>query len=156
MVKATTVETIVTLLNTNSRAVLRGLVVLFGEQTKDEREHEDTKHSNRRGFRADHAKRGSVIAKKVLREERLSELEFTWARDVLRRYRWQLLIAAAKKALQTHRPDLMDMWEEVRTREVEMDCAFVLDDALQELGFPDGVNVMKFHRMPLKRVAGTV
>jgi hypothetical protein len=48
----------------------------------------------------------------------------------------------------------MVMWEQVRSRKVEMDEAYVLDDALQELGFPDGVNVMKFHRMPLKRVAG--
>ena len=157
MVKASniTIVSIVNLINTNDRAVVRGLVVLFGEQTLDEQKAEDTRHTNRRGFRADHASYGSKYAKKALRGEALTEKEVAWGRRTLVRYRWQLLIAAAKKALQTHRPELLPMWEAVRSRSVEMDCAFVLDDALQELGFPDGVNVMKFHRMPLKRVAGT-
>jgi hypothetical protein len=154
MATGTTVETIVTLINTDHRAVYRGIVVLFAEQTADEQRHEDTKHLNRRGFRADHAKRGSMLAKKIARKELLTPEEFLWARDVLYRYRWQLLIAAAKKAVGQKDPGLLPLFELVRTRNIQDAEEEVLDDTLQELGFPDGVNVMKFHRVPLNRKAG--
>jgi D-alanyl-D-alanine carboxypeptidase len=156
MATGTTVETIVNLINTNHNAVYRAIVVLFAEQTSDEQRHEDTKHLNRRGFRADHAKRGSMLAKKIARKELLTPEEFIWAREVLRRYRWQLLIAAAQKSIAQSRPELLPLFELVRTRSIQDAEEEVLDDTLQELGFPDGVNVMKFHRVPLKRKAGTV
>jgi hypothetical protein len=154
MATGTTIATIVNLINTDHRAVHRGIVVLFAEQTADEQKHEDTKHLNRRGFRADHAKRGSMLAKKIAKQERLSPDEFLWARDILFRYRWQLLIAAAKKAIAVNHADLLPMFELVRTRNISGAEEEVLDDTLQMLGFPDGVNVMKFHRVPLNRKAG--
>ena len=154
MATGTTVETIVNLINTDHRAVYRGIIVLFSEQTADEQRHEDTKHLNRRGFRADHAKSGSMLAKKIARREPLSDTEFLWARSILYRYRWQLLIAAAKKAVAQKDPSLLPLFELVRTRNIQEAEEEVLDDTLQELGFPDGVNVMKFHRVPLKRKAG--
>lgn len=156
MATGTTVHTIVNLINSNPHAVTRGIMVLFAEQTADEQRHEDTKHLNRRGFRADHAKHGSMLAKKIARKEHLSDAEFFWARGVLYRYRWQLLIAAAKKAVAVNHADLLPMFELVRTRNIQAAEEEVLDDVLQTLGFPDGVNVMKFHRVPLNRKAGRV
>jgi hypothetical protein len=60
------------------------------------------------------------------------------------------------KSLAQSRPELLPLFELVRTRSIQDAEEEVLDDTLQELGFPDGVNVMKFHRVPLKRKAGTV
>ena len=57
-----TVEQIMTLLETNDRAVGRALVVLRNRQTADEQISETTKHHNNRGFRPCHARMGTSMA----------------------------------------------------------------------------------------------
>ena len=49
-------------LNRDPRAVVRAIDVLFGRQTEDEQNVRQTIHTNERGFRQNHAKRGSELA----------------------------------------------------------------------------------------------
>lgn len=54
--------TVAELLMSNDRAVGRALVVLRNRQTYDERQTEQTRHLNGRGFRPAHAKKGTSMA----------------------------------------------------------------------------------------------
>lgn len=61
-----TKESIQALLDRNPAAVERALVVLFGNQTRDEQSTDSTHHYNQVGFSAFHAKSGSKYAKWVM------------------------------------------------------------------------------------------
>lgn len=56
-------ESIIELLSTNDKAVIRAIVVLNECQTADERIAESTKYQNGQGFTAAHARMGSSMAK---------------------------------------------------------------------------------------------
>jgi hypothetical protein len=56
-------DSIVKLLQTNSKAVARALVLLNKRQTSDEQASENTRYLNGRGFRPCHARMGSSMAK---------------------------------------------------------------------------------------------
>jgi hypothetical protein len=62
-----TKERIQHLLNTNDLAVERALVTIYDRQTQDEKQDSDVKHDNQRGFRANHASKGSYYARIVLK-----------------------------------------------------------------------------------------
>jgi len=79
---AITDETIARALKTSNKAVVKGILHLFGWQTEDERESHDTRWKNDRGFRVNHAKRGSELAEKVCKGESLSMLELADAREI--------------------------------------------------------------------------
>jgi transcription initiation factor IIE alpha subunit len=49
-----TKENILNLLRTNDKAIGRALVVLYNNQTFDEKEHQDVKYHNNKGFRPLH------------------------------------------------------------------------------------------------------
>ena len=58
-----TKESIVQLLKTNDKAVARALLILTARQTSDEQAMEGTKYVNGKGFRPQHAKMGTSMAK---------------------------------------------------------------------------------------------
>ena len=71
---------IVKLLETNDKAVCRALVVLHNRQTEIEKIAEATHVHNNRGFRANHAKKGSSMAKFYLRNGYLSPAQIAYWR----------------------------------------------------------------------------
>ena len=71
---------IVKLLETNDKAICRALVVLHNRQTTNEQITETTQLHNDRGFRANHAKMGSGMAKFYLRNNYLSEKQIAYWR----------------------------------------------------------------------------
>lgn len=75
-----TKEKIVTLLETNDKAVGRALLRLAELQTADEIVSEDTKHKNGRGFRPCHAKMGTSMAKFYERAGYLSPKQINYWR----------------------------------------------------------------------------
>ena len=95
---------IVELLMTNDRAVSRALVVLNNRQTSDERQSETTRHQNKRGFSAAHAKRGTSMANWFSRTGFLTPKQIAWWRASARgtpriaMYAEQLLEEAVAKA----------------------------------------------------------
>ena len=52
-------DSIVKLLETNDKAIIRALVVLNQYQTADEQVSEDTRHRNGQGFKPCHARMGT-------------------------------------------------------------------------------------------------
>ena len=69
-------------LATDDGMVLRALTVLFERQTLDEKEVEETKWLNARGFNKWSARQGTYLARKVRYGEDLTQDEINWARGV--------------------------------------------------------------------------
>lgn len=95
---------IVELLLNNDRALARALVVLNNRQTADERVSEQTKYTNKRGFSAAHAKRGTSMANFYTRTGFLTPKQMAWWRAPVNgipritMYAGQLLEEAEAKA----------------------------------------------------------
>lgn len=86
------------LLHANDRAVERAMVAIYDRQTLDEKATSDTKHRNGRGFRANHASKGSYYARWVLGGRRLTGHHLENARKIALHYVRQLTeIANAKE-----------------------------------------------------------
>lgn len=81
---------IIHLLNTNPRAVERGILRLWERQTADEMAADKTKHSNGVGFNATDAKLGSYMAKWVKSGKPLSGKYAVAAKAMCIRYSGQL------------------------------------------------------------------
>jgi hypothetical protein len=99
--EATTMITesqIVTLLNSNPKAVERAMIVIYDRQTVDEKASSTTRHSNNRGFSACTDKRGSYFARWVLSGRSLTGHHLDKARKIALYHRKQLLEAAKEKA----------------------------------------------------------
>ena len=86
------------LLRENDRAVERAMVAIYDRQTQDEKATSDTRHNNGRGFRANHASKGSYYARWVLGGRRLSGHHLENARKIALHYRKQLAAVANAKA----------------------------------------------------------
>lgn len=78
------------LLNENDRAVERAIVAIYDRQTQDEKATSDTRHVNHRGFRANHASKGSYYARWVLGGRRLTGFHLDNARTIVMHYHKQL------------------------------------------------------------------
>lgn len=85
------------LLRENDRAVERAMMALYARQTADEQVDGNTKHTNGRGFRANHASKGSYYARWCLRGNRLTGQYLDHAREIALHYVQQLLDEANKK-----------------------------------------------------------
>jgi hypothetical protein len=83
-------EKIVELLNSNPRAVERGIVRLYQRQTEDEQAGGLTRHLNGRGFNATDAKLGTYLAKWILDKKSLDKAWLDRARTMCVRYAGQL------------------------------------------------------------------
>lgn len=90
-------EFILDLLSRNDRAVERAIVVLFENQTADEQLSANTRHENGRGFRKNHARKGTYYAKWVLSGRKLTGEHLENARGMARLYVRQLVEAARVK-----------------------------------------------------------
>jgi hypothetical protein len=159
-------ESIATLLKDNDRAVEQAIITLFLHQTEDERNNNDTVHSNGRGFNYHDAKPGSYWAKWlgtiqqgddgqpifVRNGKRLTGKHIHNARLTVRKYRTQLYLIAAEKALKAafakeqatyaaigESPLALALWEQIHKEDLDPAGSAVLDDWLQEHGFSDGL-----------------
>ena len=88
-------------------AIGRALVHLFRRQTEDEQQSNDTRHTNRRGFTAGDARKGSITAKYYIKHRKLLDWQIEqWlkrdGRGVQRigKYYRQIAEEAARKAQQ--------------------------------------------------------
>lgn len=75
-----TKEAVQNLLATNDKAVGRALLVLFNNQTEDERATDQTRHSNRRGFTQADAPRMTSMAKFFKAKGYLTARQLAWLR----------------------------------------------------------------------------
>lgn len=89
---------IISLLHLNDRAVERAMIVLYNNQTEDERSAGATKHHNRKGFNSYDAKTGTYYAMWVLSGRKLSGFHLERARVISLKYVGQLAQAAKEKA----------------------------------------------------------
>ncbi len=76
-----TKQSIITLLQTDARAVARALIVLTERQTTDERNSEQTRHLNGRGFRPCHARMGTNMANFFKRQGYLTDRQVAYWRQ---------------------------------------------------------------------------
>jgi hypothetical protein len=89
-------EDIQDLLRTNDRAVVRALLFLYSQQTKDEQEVEATQHSNGRGFNGMDANFLSSLAKQYQQRKFLSRKQIGFVRQKLMKY-WRQLAERAEE-----------------------------------------------------------
>lgn len=92
-----TKDRIINLLKSNDRAVEKAIVAIYHRQTADEKATSDTKHTNHRGFRSNHASRGSYYARWVLSGRTLSGYHVEKAREIALHYHRQLSEIANEK-----------------------------------------------------------
>ena len=92
-----TKEKIQALIRTNPTAVERAIVAIYNRQTSDEKVTSNTRHTNHRGFRSNHAPRGSHYARWVLSGRHLSGYHLETARKIALRYHRQLCEIANEK-----------------------------------------------------------
>lgn len=88
--KKWSVEEIREMLDTNPKAVVRGVVVLFKLQTDEEQAADETRVHNKQGFNAFDAEILSSFAKQLLAGRTLSEKQFSIAKKKIRKYARQL------------------------------------------------------------------
>ena len=89
--KRWTKEEIARLIEKNDFAVEKAMLALYRRQTSDEQSSESTKHSNKKGFSAAHARRGSYYARWVQGGRRLTGRHLDNARSIASHYTQQLL-----------------------------------------------------------------
>lgn len=101
-----TKDKIAALLKSNDRAVEKAMVSLYDRQTQDEKRDSSTRHDNKRGFRANHASKGSYYARWVLGGRRLTGHHLANARSIALHYTQQLVDEAnAKETAKTRKID---------------------------------------------------
>ena len=93
---AITREKIESILDTSTVAVVKGILFLYERQTADEIGSRHTKYDNERGFRVNHARRGTELAEKVISGEILTVSELAEARDICKNYAGTQLLARAR------------------------------------------------------------
>ena len=92
-----TIERIRTLLHSSDKAVERAIVAIHERQTRDEQATSCTRHSNQRGFRANHASKGSYYARWIAKGRKLTGRHLDNARQIALQYTRQLLEVAQEK-----------------------------------------------------------
>lgn len=148
----TTEENIVALLQVNNDAVERAVLAIFARQTEDEKRIKETKHSNQMGFSSADARNGSYYAGWIKSNRKLSGKFLDKAREMMVKYRRQLLIVSVEKAIAKD-PILSNLWCRAKESRIEFgelrlddgDYA-VLDDALIEKGFTKGINLLLYFK----------
>lgn len=91
------IERVRSLLETNDKAVMRGLVAIYNNQTEFEKVAEATQEDNGIGFNAFDAVFLSSLAKQVINKNWLSVGQITIARKRIMKYAGQLAIIAERK-----------------------------------------------------------
>jgi hypothetical protein len=89
-------NTVIRALDASNVAPVKGILFLCERQTEDEQEAHDTKYKNERGFRVNHAKRGTELAEKVKRGESLSLEEIAECREICKAYAHTQLLDLAR------------------------------------------------------------
>ena len=89
---------ILALLETNNKAVERGILAIYENQTQSEKRAEKTIESNNIGFNGVDARLGTYYAKYLLSGKHLSGEHLNKARKLIRKYTGQLLDIAKGKA----------------------------------------------------------
>jgi hypothetical protein len=84
-------ERIVSLLQTNNRAVEKAIVAIYHRQTLDEQSTQETKHANGIGFTGAHARLGTYYARWILEGNCLTGKHLEKARAMSLHYTAQLL-----------------------------------------------------------------
>lgn len=123
-----TEQQIVTLLDTNPRAVERAIVAIYERQTADEKRVEHTRHDNSVGFRQNHAKRMSYYARLIISGRHLYPRQLELSRTWMKMYRRQLADIANKKVAAAVGRDLA--WTPVQSAAI----AEALSDECPESG----------------------
>jgi len=124
-----TEQQIVSLLDTNDRAVERAIVAIYERQTADEKQTEHTRHDNSVGFRQNHAKRMSYYARLIKSGRHLYPRQLELSRKWMLMYRRQLADIANKKEAQAMGQNIQ--WTPVQSAAI---AQALLDDECPESG----------------------
>ena len=81
---------VLTLIRTSDLMVRRSLVVLYRQQTFEERQDGSTIERNEAGFNAWDAKHGTQLAEMIVNNHKLGHEQYTYARRILKKYANQL------------------------------------------------------------------
>jgi hypothetical protein len=91
-------------LQTNQDWLERGILAIDARQTEDERQQDQTKHLNGRGWTYGDARRGSYYARWIRSGRRLNGRHVFIAQRMMRKYAGQLLRVAEEKAALAQKP----------------------------------------------------
>ncbi len=97
-----TKESIVELLNTSDRAVVRAVVAIYKMQTEDEKSQGVTTHHNSVGFSSTDAEFLTGIAKSALEYDGLTTKQLEITRKKIKKY-WKQLLNLAASSTVPHR-----------------------------------------------------
>lgn len=93
-----TKEIILNKLATDQKWLERGVLAIYKRQTEDEKQSEQTSHSNGRGFAGCDARRGTRMAQWLIKGYHLDGKHLEKARKMMPKYAGQLLIVALERA----------------------------------------------------------
>lgn len=87
------------LLKTNNKALFKAIMLIYGSQTEEEKRTNKSVEDNKSGFSKIDAKDLSIIARKIKREETLTEGELAKSRNKMPKY-WKQLMVISKRNMQ--------------------------------------------------------
>lgn len=87
------------LLKTNNKALFKAIVLIYDSQTEEEKRANESVEDNKLGFSKIDAKDLSAIARKIKREETLTEGELAKSRNKMPKY-WKQLMVISKRNMQ--------------------------------------------------------
>lgn len=87
------------LLKTNNKALFKAIVLVYDSQTEEEKRTNESVEENKIGFSKIDAKELSAIARKIKREEILTEGELAKSRNKMPKY-WKQLMVISKRNMQ--------------------------------------------------------
>ena len=87
------------LLKTNNKALLKAIVLIYDSQTEEEKRTNESVEDNKLGFSKIDAKDLSTVARKIKREEVLTESELAKSRNKMPKY-WKQLMIISKRNMQ--------------------------------------------------------
>lgn len=87
------------LLKTNNKALFKAIVLIYDSQTEEEKRTNESVEDNKLGFSKIDAKDLSTIARKIKREEALTEGELAKSKNKMPKY-WKQLMVISKRNMQ--------------------------------------------------------
>ena len=111
------------LLKTNNRALLKAIILIYNNQTFEEKVRGMTIESNKSGFGIVDADEMGKIAKKIKSGQPLTKGELAKSRNKMQKY-WKQLMIISKEKLETKRAELIKELnaEEYRQQQIHKEC----------------------------------
>lgn len=130
------------LLKTNNKALLRAIVLIYDNQTPEEKDKGESIEDNCIGFSKIDAKEMGDIARKIKANKALTKRELAKSRNKMQKY-WKQLMIISKKRIEAKRLQEQREEEELEAKMAEEELAAQKEDAEKLERFRQSVETLR-------------